>query len=149
MRDSKWPKRRTRREKGGNAEGEGNPKHQGCPPVALVSNSTGEGGALAQKQEAGGSCVPWQAQEVLWWLKQLQSSMESLLVHHYQPSRGDVATPTPPPHFTDEKTEHIVGVSHTGHPIRNQESRQLLWGLSLSSWVTLPPHISSFASLSC
>lgn len=27
------------------------------------------GGALAQKQEVGGSCVPWQAQEVLWWLK--------------------------------------------------------------------------------
>lgn len=120
-----------------------------APQLPLSLTPRDLGGALAQKQEVGGSCVPWQAQEMLWWLKQLQSSMGSLLAHHYQPSRGDVATPTPPPHFTDEKTEHIVGVSHTGHLIRNQESRQLLWGLSLSPWVSLSPHISSFAFLSC
>lgn len=56
--------------------------------------------------------------------------------------------PLPHPISQMRKLNILVGVSHTGHPIRNQESWLLLWGLSLSSWVTFPPHISSFASLS-
>lgn len=42
--------------------------------------------------------------------------MGYLLAHHYQPSRGDIATPTPPPHFTDEKTEHISRCVSHGSP---------------------------------
>lgn len=40
-----------------------------APQLPLSLTPRWGGGALAQKQEVGGSCVPWQAQEVLWWLK--------------------------------------------------------------------------------